>query len=48
MPTLFQLIIVLIVILLVLGTLSAARHRKARFEHGKELGRAKPGDAGDL
>ena len=48
MPTLFHIIIALLVVLLVLGTLAAARHRRARSDHGKDLGRAGPGKAADL
>ena len=48
MPTAFQIIFGLIVLLLALGALSAIRRKGVRREHGKELGRAKPGDRADL
>lgn len=48
MPTLFQIIVILLMVLLALGGLGAVRRHQARSAHGKELGKAKPSDARDL
>jgi len=48
MPTAFHIIFGLIAILLVIGMIGTARRLRARHDHGKELGKAKPGERRDL
>jgi hypothetical protein len=48
MPTLITVLLALVALLLVLGGLGAARRGARRQMTGKEAGKARPGESGDL